>query len=170
MGLGVPPGSSNTATVQAGASATYTLSVGGTGMGGTASLSCAGAPLGATCSVPPSVSISATSASTFNVHVSTTLRATALLLQGGFIFATWLSVAVIGWISLPRRGCRRSASHGWLHLLPLIVLSVLFCSCGGGGSGSGNKADGTPAGSYTLVVTAQSGSVTQSTNLTLTVQ
>ena len=170
LGLGVAAGSSSSATVQAGASATYQLSVGGEGVGGTASLSCTGAPVSATCSVPASVNISATSASTFNVSVSTTSRTMAMLHQGGLLSATWLwTVAMIGWVSLLGREPRRRSGRPWL-LLSLIFLLMFFCSCGGTGSSSGNKPHGTPAGSYTLTVTAQSGSATQSTNLTLTVQ
>ncbi len=170
LGLGVATGSSSNATVAAGASATYKLSVGGEGVGGTASLSCNGAPAGATCSVPASITINATSVSTFDVSVSTTPRSMAMVRQGGFLSATlpW-TVAMIGWVSLLARKPRQRSLCPWL-LLSLVFLLTFFTSCGGGGTNSGSKPNGTPAGSYTLTVTAQSGSTTQSTNLTLTVQ
>src|SRR6185369_15586223 len=60
MGLGVPSGSSSSATVVAGQTATYTLSIGGAGLSGTASLSCTGSPTGANCSVPASEPFSST--------------------------------------------------------------------------------------------------------------
>jgi len=170
LGLGVATGSSSSATVNAGASAAYKLSVGGEGVGGTASLNCTGAPVGATCSVPASISISAATVSTFDVSVTTTSRSMAMLHQGGFLSATWpWTVAMIGWVSLLGRKPRQRSARPWL-LLSLIFLLTFFSSCGGGGSSSGDKTSGTPAGSYTLTVTAKSGSATQSTNLTLTVQ
>ena len=60
LGLVVPSGDPSSATVVAGQNASYILSIGGDGMGGTASLSCTGAPAGATCSVPGSQTLSAT--------------------------------------------------------------------------------------------------------------
>ncbi len=68
--LGVASGGTASSTVTAGATATYALSIGGAGMSGTASLTCTGAPTEATCSVPASVTLSATTASTFNPALS----------------------------------------------------------------------------------------------------
>src|SRR5206468_715481 len=104
-----------------------------------------GAPVSATCSVPASISISATSVSTFDVSVSTTSRSMAMLQQGGFLSATWpLTVAMIGWVSLLGREPRRRIARPWL-LLSLVLVLTFFSSCGGGGSSSGNKRNGTPA-------------------------
>ena len=64
-------GSSTTASVSAGQSAQYQLQLTpGSGFAGTVSLSCSGAPLGAVCQVPVSVSL-ASGAATFNVTVTT---------------------------------------------------------------------------------------------------
>jgi hypothetical protein len=54
LALHVPAGSSSSATVSAGSTAEYTLSIGGGGVGGTASLSCSSAPSGANCLIPAS--------------------------------------------------------------------------------------------------------------------
>ena len=78
LGLGIPPGGSDSATVTAGSTATYTLSIGGAGINGTATLTCTGAPKGATCTVPGTENVSATTASTFNVTVSTAGSSAAL--------------------------------------------------------------------------------------------
>jgi len=51
--------------------------------------------------------------------------------------------------------------------LALRPLALALCACGGSGS---NSSGGTPAGTYTLAITAKSGSVTQTLNLTLIVQ
>ena len=74
LGLGVVGGDSSSATVTAGQSASYTLSIGGDGMGGTAMLSCTGAPAGANCTVPASQAFNSTTPTTFNVGVTTTAR------------------------------------------------------------------------------------------------
>ncbi len=71
LGLGIPYGDPNSATIAAGQTASYTLSIGGEGMSGTASLSCTGAPAGSTCSLPSSLSFNATTATTFNIKVVT---------------------------------------------------------------------------------------------------
>jgi len=59
-------------------------------------------------------------------------------------------------------------------LLGLAVAGLLFLvACGGGSSstgGGGGGSAGTPAGTYTVTVTAKSGSVTQQTQVTMTVQ
>jgi hypothetical protein len=51
-----------------------------------------------------------------------------------------------------------------------VVLLLTFTSCGGGGGGTTNP--GTPAGTYTLIVTCSGTTVTPAptTNVTLTVQ
>lgn len=77
LGLGVASGGTASATVAAGSAASYALTIGGAGMSGTASLACTGAPIGATCSVPASVTLSATTASTFNASITTTARSLA---------------------------------------------------------------------------------------------
>ena len=49
------------------------------------------------------------------------------------------------------------------------LMALVLCACGGGSTSMQNP-NGTSAGTYTLVVTAKSGSTTQTQNLTLTVQ
>jgi hypothetical protein len=54
-----------------------------------------------------------------------------------------------------------------------VVLLLTFTSCGGGGGGGGGTTNpGTPAGTYTLIVTCSGTTVTPAptTNVTLTVQ
>jgi len=48
---------------------------------------------------------------------------------------------------------------------------MLFLSCGGGlqGGGGGTGSPGTPAGTYTITITAVSGSITHSAVVSLTV-
>jgi hypothetical protein len=169
LGLSTTPGSSSSVTVAPGATAKYSLSIGGAGLGGTASLTCSGAPTGANCSVPASVAVTATSAATFNVTVSTT-PTMAKFHSFGFRPVPWLwAVALMGFVVLPKKEMLRhhSASLSLLFLSALLLLAI--CSCGGSGGGNSGGTT-TPAGSYTLIVTAQDGSTSQSTKLTLTVR
>jgi hypothetical protein len=68
------------------------------------------------------------------------------------------------------RRCTRAFGLVGLAGLVLAGLSLLSISGCGGGSTNGNAANpGTPTGTTTLVVTATSGSISHSTNITLTV-
>jgi hypothetical protein len=170
LGLSLPTGGSASATVTAGATAAYTLSVGGAGMAGTASLTCTGAPTGAACSVPATVNISATSAANFNVSLSTTSRNLGALNSPAFrhLGSLW-ATALMGCMFLSLSTVNRQTARRYLLFLPLM-LALLFSGCGGGSGGSHTNPDGTPAGTYKLSVTATMGSTAQATVLTLVVQ
>ena len=91
LGLSMAAPGSNSLTLQPGASGSYMLSIGGAGIAATASLSCTGAPTGATCAVPATVAVSASTATTITVSVTTTARSGLVL---------WLSEASNGWPDL----------------------------------------------------------------------
>jgi Domain of unknown function (DUF1929)/IPT/TIG domain/Glyoxal oxidase N-terminus len=105
LGLGVPYGDPNSATIAAGQTASYTLSIGGGGMSGTASLTCTGAPVGATCSLPATLAFNATTPTTFIVKVITTARITAALPGPAFapasMPASWLWTISLGMLFVP---------------------------------------------------------------------
>jgi hypothetical protein len=65
-----------------------------------------------------------------------------------------------------------SSRRRWLGIIGLfMVVAVLTgVACGGGGGSTVKKSQGTPAGSYTVTVTATSGSTTHTTSVNLTVQ
>ncbi len=178
LGLGVPSGGSSSVTVSAGETAKYTLSIGGAGFSGTATLACSGSPTGATCTVPASVSVSATTASQFPVSVSTTAAMSGALVRQRFAPFPWLwAIGIFGVVILPvaatssgRQRIPRRYGRGLA-----IGLILLISSCGGGGGNGGTTSTSggsgaTPAGSYTLTVTATSGSMSSSVQLKLTVQ
>ena len=172
LGLGVAGGDSSSATVTAGQSASYTLSIGGDGLGGTAMLTCTGAPAGANCTVPPSQQFNSTTPTTFNVGVTTTARTAGAILPAGFAPAAWLSAfAMLGMVVLPGARASKRSLRRYLRLLPL-TLALFLVSCGGGGSTTSPPpgSSGTPAGNYTLSVMATSGATTQTTALTLIVK
>jgi len=168
LGLVVPSGSSSSASVQAGGPATYALAIGGGGMSGTASLACTGAPVGAVCSVPSTVSVASATASNFTVNVTTTSRTLSSLRLIGNHPGSWAwAVFFLGIAIRPRAGRRKRAL---LRLAWLMPLAVSLCACGGGRGGNSTNPNGTPAGTYALTVTATLGSTSQTVNLTLIVQ
>jgi hypothetical protein len=172
MGLKIASGGSSSQTVQAGSTATYGLSIGGNGWSGPVTLSCSGAPPQGMCAFPGGASVTVTGAtvSHFSVNVSTTARMTAELRPGNPWSPPWLwATAVFGIVVLSASNKRKGAGGRVLGMLLVVLLLAWVCSCGGGSSSS-NGATGTPAGNYSLNVTATSGTVSQSLPLTLTVQ
>jgi ASPM-SPD-2-Hydin domain-containing protein/HYDIN/CFA65/VesB family protein len=170
IGLGLPAGGSSSATVTAGQTAKYTLAIGGAGMSGTATLSCSGAPTGANCSVPATVTLNPTTASTFTVMVATIARAGGMSYQRwyprGFQPVPWLwAMALMGVLALFRTATRQRTRWSRLRFAPL--LAIVVCACGGGSSTQ--PSTGTQAGTYTVTVTATAGSSSQSQKLTLKV-
>jgi hypothetical protein len=181
--------SSSSQTVTAGATATYNLSVSGN-QSVTATITCTGAPTDATCSAAPaSVAVTAAAAGTFKVSVTTTARtqmvpfhqpSTKMQPPSFLQIAPMASMALlfviammIGWMQNPAGRARtlRVAMSLCLILMPIVAATVLV-GCGGGSSSTPPPpaSTGTPAGSYTLTVTATSGSTTANTTLTLVVQ
>jgi len=164
LGLAVAPGSSAVATVTAGNTASYQLAVGGEGVSGTASIVCTGAPQGATCTVPGTEPVSASTRTAFSVNVSTTPETTAALIAQP-MFLSALAIFVVGLPSvcvLPKPSRKK-----YLHPLPMVLI-FLVASCGG--NGTQHKSSGTPAGSYRILVTATVGSTSETVTLTLNVQ
>ena len=176
LGLEVATGDPNSATVIAGQAASYTLSLGGAGMSGSAAIRCTGAPTGANCSVPASETFSANVPVTFSVTVKTTSRTIGALHSPASAPTPWwwrLAMTMLGIVVLPGTRCSKRSVRRYLRLAPL-TLSVFLGSCGGGGSsatgGQQSNPNGTPVGIYTLTVNATSGSTTEATSLTLAVQ
>jgi hypothetical protein len=169
IGIGIPSGGSATATVTAGATATYALAIGGAGLSGTASLTCTGAPTGATCSVPNSIALNPTTPSSFNVTVTTTAASRIFPFRFEPTLFLW-SLALLGCLALARAATTLRSARAW-SLAPMLALTL--CACGGGNSSSNSttsNGNSTSAGNYTIIVTAKSGSTTQTQNLTLIVK
>ena len=180
-----PSSSSGSATVSAGQSATYTLSVSPSGgFAKSVSLSCTGAPAQSTCSISPStISLNGSTATKATVTVSTTGSGLILPLAMSGPSNAWRGrymLMILEWagtLLLLGAGLllkRRDRLPRWTILLGsacVLCLAMTLSSCGGGSSGGSG---GTQAGSYNLTVTGSfsSGStnLTHATQLTLVVK
>lgn len=166
--------SSNSAEVTAGQPATYKLTLDPKGFSGTVSLTCTGAPAEATCALSSnSVDLDGSTPVEVTVTVTTTARsAVAPLLHPPAdkiprLFLVWLFALLLLPLGLLTVPGRRRLIWG---LTTAMLLTLLWTSCGGGGSTPPPPPQGgTQAGTYTLTVTALSGGVSQSMDLTLKV-
>lgn len=173
---------SSTATVSPGQTASYTLSLAPAGgFKQTVSLTCTGAPSQSTCTVPSSVTLDGSAATSVTVTVTTTAASAGLIQPGSFLPLSSRLALSLGLCGLPglvilgvsgagsRRGHRRLL-YSWALVCVLSSLGLSSCASGSAGSGGGG---GTPV-TYNLTVTGSftSGSTTLShdTKLTLVVQ
>lgn len=157
------PGVSGVATVGIITSTGFTTAI---------SFSCtSGLPAEATCISTPVTGSGPNSVVNGNITVTTTAPHTAMLQSNGrrnyyaLIFGGGLPVAGIFLLMAPRR--RR-----WSSCLGLFVMALLVAvpACSSGGGGGSHQDPGTPAGSYSVTVTATAGSITSQGTFTLTVQ
>jgi len=182
-GLSITP-AANTPTSQsvaAGQTAIYNLQVTApSGFSGQVALSCSGAPAGATCSVAPAaLTLSANSAAAFTVTVITKGRRLGgghALLPGPPLPAPpsggqpWVLVlmgalAVVLFL-LPNRVRSRKLALA-APAAALVLIGMLLSGCTGL---TGSAPLGTPAGTYTLTISATSAAGSSSMNLALTVK
>jgi hypothetical protein len=170
--IGTPTGGSTSATVASGGTATYNLSlVGGAGYSGTVDLTCSGAPQYAACSISPSsLPLTSGSTGTFTVTVTTISTQAASAQRESTITLAGLGLFSVISFSWMMRGRRKRFSWCIIFLgAAMIALGVRGCGGGGGGGTPSPVTSNTPAGTYTLVVTATSGSALATQNLTLVV-
>jgi len=173
--IGPASGSQSSQTVTAGQRAMFNLALTPlSGFSGTADLTCAITPAetpAPTCTLPGSVQLSGSNASPASVTVGTTASVTAGTVfypssPTGRMPFVWMFALLVSGFLFPRnrRGLRAVATSS------AVLSIILFVSCGGGGSGSSHTTPGTPPGTYTVKVTATSGSLKHSTTLTVIVQ
>ena len=163
-------------TVTSGQSAQTVLTVTpSNGFHDNVTLSCSGLPASATCSFSPaSLSVNG-AASTTTLTIATTTR-TAMNLPAAppALAAGGLAIAACG-ARLGIRRRRRFVGARCSRLLALLVLgAAALHGCSGGGSQPSSPIGpsgptGTPAGTYTVTITAASGSISHSVAYALTV-
>jgi subtilase family serine protease len=146
-----------------GQTGTSTITVRGTGeFSGVVSLSCAISPSTAKmgCSLSPSsVSLDPTSTS---ATATLSITTAAPSVRAGDFARLEGSFGVIACVALLGLSTRSRHPKPWVSLC-LVAVLVLGTGCGG-------KSGGTPKGSYTINVTAKSGSLTHTTTVSVNVQ
>jgi len=184
----VATSSAATVTISPGQTASYGLSVAPNGgFNQSVSFTCSGAPAQSMCSVSPNpVPMNGSATAAVNVTVSTVSASLFLrpipvggpprgvsylfALAGAEIFG--LALLAI-WLVGLRTNWHPRLVYG-LSLLCLLSLVMTITACGNTSSGGGSGSQGTPAGTYPLVVsgTFSSGSATLThiTNLTVKIQ
>lgn len=172
-------GEQYSAYVTAGSSAIYNLGVTGrNGFSGSVSFSVSGLPRYASYSISPSpLSVGGSSAVPFKITVNTTPRSSIAphAYRWDFPdnpFLPGIAFCLSGLILMKLVHRRPQVATAFI-----LLCAVGLAGCGGGGSKTTKKPDtppttetkGTPAGTYTLVLTATGGGIRHDTNLTLTV-
>jgi YVTN family beta-propeller protein len=174
------------ATVQAGQSATFAVTVSPEGdMTNAISFACSGLPSKSTCSFSPGTVTPGTTATKDTLTISTTATTTAALWPlaptGHPTWPLFAALALLPALALlatrkrqrpARRKLRRLAWAGTLA----VCLAMTLAACGGGGGSSSSSGStpqtipGTPAGTYSVTVTGTSGSENITAKVNLTVQ
>jgi uncharacterized protein (TIGR03118 family) len=168
--------SAPTATVAAGSSATFVISVAPTNnFSGTVSLACSGQPEAATCTFSPAqLTVTSGSPATSTVTIATVQKMACVrpfTIHG--TSATKVTVALFLPLGALLLFPRRRSLNQQRHLRLLGLLGILLVSAGffaGCSSMSDVFVPSTPAGTSAITIKATSGTITQSTIVNLTVQ
>jgi len=167
------PTSPPSETITAGQTASFSLNLTSSGgLSGTLNFSCAITPTvtkGPTCNLPASVQISGTGPQSVSVTVGTTATTTTsafldLRYPRAGLRLLWIS-ALLGMVLLFARSHKRMSAFS-LSIAIMGAVSLLGC----GGSSSHTTIQGTPAGTYTVTVTATSGNLNHNSVLRVMVQ
>ncbi len=169
------------ASVQAGQTAKYTLTM--TPLNGfdvPVSLACSGVPRGTTCSFSSStvqIPVSGSAQATLTVHTTarSLVHPPASDWRGRPLpwFLAWFGCAFLA-IVLLLTGARRRPLVVAIRIASVaLLISLAMAACGGGAGGGGvspGSNNGTPAGTYTLDITATAQSLSHAGKVTLQVQ
>jgi uncharacterized repeat protein (TIGR01451 family) len=157
---------------QAGLTANYTVALAPHPLfASSITVSCSNLPTGASCRATPSSSITlqGASASSVGLAVTTTARpvttGAAAFLRRNF-YAFWLAFPGLLLLGAGRNSRRRRVA-GILTLCALFSMLLLIPACSK--STTQTPVSGTPAGNYTITITASSGSDSKSATVTLSV-
>jgi hypothetical protein len=187
---GPAQGGSTSASISAGQTAQFQIQLmPGPGYSGTVSLTCSGAPLGAACQVPASVSIPNGAAAPFTVTVTTSGAAllppfAPLRLRPvpGLRVLALLALALVFLVAFSNRWTFQNAAEGRRLRSCTVLATAVFCAvlgvagCGGGSVTLTPPPIITPSGTSTITVTPSAVSSTgkplelQPIQLTLTVK
>lgn len=189
-GFAVGP-ASGTASVTAGSTTTYPLTVTGAfGFAGTVTITCSGLPAGVTCSATPATITAAAPTATSTLTFTATSGANLIpqgpgvgpngipnrgapLLAGSSqrVLASAFTLALVLWGGVFLFGSKNRMWRSTGVLALAIFGALLVASCGGGGGGGSGPTPPPPVtNTTTVLVTGTSGSTIASTVVTLTVQ
>jgi hypothetical protein len=167
-------------TVKAGLSATYNLDAAplGGNFPNAVTVSCTGLPARSTCSFNPAQVNSGSGDTPIILTIATNAPIPASAKLNGKLGVALYALLLPGLLIVAglKRGALKHRIPGNGRHLPFLLLSLLLLigllpACGGGGGGGGGGGQpGTPPGSYTVTVTAKSGSLTHTVPVNLTVQ
>lgn len=119
------------------------------------------------------ITVAGSSPSTVTLTISTTARTTTTVEARppiGPFFATLLPLSGLAFVGIGRNPQLRGKTRILGGLLFLVLMTLLLLQPACGGSSSSTTTTGTPAGTYTVVITATSGTFSQTTPISLTVQ
>ncbi|KAA6456651.1 hypothetical protein DYQ86_24610 [Acidobacteria bacterium AB60] len=156
--------SSTSGSISAGSPATLTVTLTPlNGFSAATSLACSGLPAHSTCAFSPSsLTPNGTAAATSTLTISSNVAGVAIA-GGGTILSFFLLPILVG------RNRRRRSLALLAPMVLLAALAVALSACSGS-SGGGTSNNNTPKGTYTVTVTATSGSLSHSANYSYTVQ
>lgn len=164
-----------TKTVSAGGSASFDLALAASGgFSSSITVSCS-APTGqgVNCSLSPT---SATPGNTVKLTVTTTAPSAAANLPPTQtrppLSAAWICFPTIALLGIGSAGAMsRKRRYAYMLLGSALLLSLaLETACGGGSNSGGQVKGGTPTGTYTVNISASSGSIQHSSSVSVTVQ
>jgi hypothetical protein len=164
-------------TVSSGQTARYTLTLSPmSGSSGTFAFQCDTLPAHATCTFNPAgETVAANATGNVTVQISTGQGTTSGQLQAPPIGPAWRVLPVaLGLIALPFAWHKRRKNLLFIAMLALAASGIVSCSGGGGGSGGvptppPQTSNITPAGKYSVGVTATANGVSHKLTLSLTV-
>ncbi len=157
------------ATISAGQSATFNLSIAPQGgFNQLLYLTCNGLPALATCSFSPQqVTLNGSTPAAVVMTVNTTGKATAANKGSNGMTPLYAAIIPFGFAALLfGRKQRRAVLRRFMVVGCTLMIASAFVACGGSKAAKPT----TPTGSSTVTVTASSGGVTNTLNLTLTIQ
>ena len=168
-------------TIAAGSTAQYAVSLSpqGGAFPGNVTLSCSALPTGTNCAFTSNtVSFSGgTSSASIGLNLTTTAQPVTTVGSAGWsrpLYALWLMVPGMALLGVGSgKGRRLGGKKKTSRLLAILGLSLLFAlillqpSCSGGTTLP--AVSGTPSGTYSLIITATSGTFTQNVPFSLTV-
>jgi CSLREA domain-containing protein len=164
-----------TLTVQPGAAAQYSFTLTpqspATTFPTAVNLTVSGLPAGATYNFSPSATIAAgTTATNVTLNIQTAETTSQNSPNTGGRMASRLAGISLALLLLPFFGKLRKTGKRFSRMLSILLLLVAGMAAVAGLNGCGGSASGPPPQNYTVIVTATSGTLSHTSNITLTVE